>query len=89
MSKILIIHYGRLIYRGCSDGASLRILDLARGLRKKNHEVTIAETDHEKNFKIKKIKILGLNKTILKKLIKNIDVIIISPSPLFYDYIDL
>ena len=88
MSKVLCFSYERLFYPDNRlSGPGSRLWDIATTL-KNNHNVTIAELDHDKDYSKKGIKIIGWDMQSLKNIEKEYDVAFIPISAYIDKYFD-
>jgi len=88
MSKVLMIVMWSLFSEdGKADGTRVRCFEIAKALKRKNHEVVIAQTNEAKEAKISGIQVININRENMNKIIRDFDVIISYPNEFTFNLI--
>ncbi|MGC8929698.1 MAG: glycosyltransferase, partial [Candidatus Woesearchaeota archaeon] len=74
MSKVVLFAYTKVFVGGIVFGPTIRIFEIANALKKKGHEVVIAEPERKNEEIIEGIKFIPRNSKLLNSLTKNFDV---------------
>ena len=74
MSRIVLFAYTKVFVGGIAFGPTIRVFEIAKSLKKKGHEVVIAEPERKDEEIIEGIKFVPRNSKLLNTLSKNFDV---------------
>jgi glycosyltransferase involved in cell wall biosynthesis len=74
MSRVILFAYTKVFVGGVAFGPTVRVFEIAKALKKRGHEVVIAEPDRTQEETIEGIKFVQRNSKLFKNLSKNFDV---------------
>ncbi|MEM2121951.1 MAG: glycosyltransferase, partial [Candidatus Woesearchaeota archaeon] len=74
MSKVILFAYTKVFVSGIAFGPTIRVFEIAKALKKKGHEVVIAEPDRKDEEIIEGVRFVPRNSKLLNNLKKNFDV---------------
>ncbi|MBN2142453.1 radical SAM protein [Candidatus Woesearchaeota archaeon] len=84
-AKVLIVVFGHLFSKdGKADGTRIRCFEMAKALKRKGHDVTIAQTDVFQKQELEDLRLVCVDKNSVGKEVQKHDVIITYPNEFLF-----